>query len=116
VTEPEITIEELGDGVVIVGVAGDLTFANAERLARELHAALDAGAVRLVVDVSDVGFMDSAGLAALLRAATTARRSDAAVALVHEPAGPPRILHFKGVEQLMRMFGSREQALAASGA
>lgn len=108
----EIISEPAGTGAIVVTVRGDVTFGNAERLARDMHAALDSGASRLVVDVSEVGFMDSSGLSALLRAATTARRTDGSVVLVHEPGGPPSILRFKGVEQLMRMLPSREQALA----
>lgn len=108
----EIHSEPVRTDTIVVTVRGDVTFGNAERLARDMHAALDSGASRLVVDVSGVGFMDSSGLSALLRAATTARRTDGSVVLVHEPAGPPSILRFKGVEQLMRMLPSREQALA----
>lgn len=113
-SEAVITTEPAAAGAVIVSLGGEITFANSERLARDLHAALDTGATRLVVDLSRVAFMDSAGLAALLRAAATARRTDATVALVHDPSGPPGILRFKGVEQLMRMFDSREAALAAT--
>lgn len=111
-----ITASDAGTGTTVVSVDGSVTYVNAHRLARELHAALDSGAARLVVDLSSVGFMDSSGLAALLRAATTAHRMDGALTLVHDPSGPPSILRFKGVEQLIRMFPDREQALASAGA
>jgi anti-sigma B factor antagonist len=111
----ELSTETAGDGAVVVGVAGDVTFANAAQLARELHAALDGGATRVVVDLTGVGFMDSSALAALLRAAATARASDASLVVVHDPAQPPNILRFKGVEQLVRMFPSRDAALAPPG-
>lgn len=108
---PSITTERIGPAAV-VAVSGDVTFGNAAWLARDLHAALDEGPTRLVVDLTDVGFMDSAGLAALLRAAATARRSDTSMALVHAPEAPPNILRFKGVDQLMRMYQSRDDALS----
>lgn len=111
-SDPVLTRDTLADGCVVVDVQGDVTFASAAQLARELHAALDTGPQRLLVDLTRVGFMDSSGLATLLRAASTALRSDASVALVHDPAGPPSVLRFKGIEQLVRMYPSRDAALA----
>lgn len=111
-SELSIATEVVDPSTTLVAVSGDVTFGNAEQLARELHAALGSGAERLIVDVSEVGFMDSSGLSALLRAATTAHRNDGAVLLVHTPDGPPNILRFKGVERLLRMLPSRAAALA----
>ncbi len=109
-----VNTEQATPGTYVVSTDGEITFANAEKLARELHAALDAGASHLVVDMTDVTFMDSSGLAALLRAATTARRTNGTLSVVHHPAGPPSILRFKGVDRLVRTFPSRDQALASA--
>ena len=53
---------------VVVVLAGRLDAVEAVRLRQEFAAALEAGAVLLVVDLADVRFVDSAGLAALVRA------------------------------------------------
>lgn len=51
-----------------IRIAGDLDAATAPRLRPVLTAALDTGADRLILDVSDLTFCDSTGLAVLIRA------------------------------------------------
>jgi anti-anti-sigma factor len=98
-----IATEAVDADTLLVTVAGDVTFSNVERLAR----ALRADARHLVVDLTDVGFIDSSGLAALL----AVRERDGTVALVIG-AEPPSIFRFRGVERLLTLHGSRAAALA----
>jgi anti-sigma B factor antagonist len=58
---------------MIIEVRGDLGMATAPILEGELLAAEASDAVRIVLDLSELSFIDSSGLAAVLRAA---RRSD----------------------------------------
>ncbi len=104
--------EPLGDAT-LVAVRGEVTFANAGELTRSLDAALAAGAPRLVVDISDVPFMDSSGISALLAASLQAGREGRSVAVVHAGAEPPGIFRFMGVERLLRLFPSRDAAAGA---
>ena len=53
----------------VVGVPGEVDLTNSESLRDELLNALNAGAVGLVVDMTGTTFCDSAGIAALTRAA-----------------------------------------------
>jgi anti-sigma B factor antagonist len=99
-----IEAEAVDERTTLVTVAGEVTFTNAQRLAQ----ALEVGTPRLVVDLTEVGFIDSSGLAALL----AARRRGGEVALVHGPE-PPSILRFRGVERLLALYRSRAEALAA---
>jgi anti-sigma B factor antagonist len=95
----------------IVSIAGEVTFSNVNGLGRELAAALQAGARNLVVDLREVAFIDSSGLSALLTANAHARERGGAVALVHG-AEPPSIFRFRGVERLLSLYRSRDDALA----
>jgi anti-sigma B factor antagonist len=102
-----IRTEAVDAETLLVAVAGDVTFSNVERLAR----ALRVDARHLVIDLTDVDFVDSSGLAALLRASAAARERGGSIALVH--AGePPSIFRFRGVERLLALHGSRADALA----
>ena len=56
------------DGGVILTVCGDLDIATAPALRRRVNAILDTGVRRLVLDLRDVAFMDSTGLAVLIAA------------------------------------------------
>lgn len=99
-----------GDDAVVVGVRGELTFANVEALTRTLREALAADAQRLVIDITGVPFMDSSGMSALLVASRDARAEGRTVAVVHAGDRPPGILRFKGVSKLIELLPSTDAA------
>jgi len=96
----------------IVAVTGEVTFSNVADLKGRLDAALDGDAQHLVVDLTDVTFIDSSGLSALLTASAEARRRGGRVALVLAQGEPPSIFRFRGVDRLHALYPSREAALA----
>ena len=106
-----ITTEALGPGTTLVAVAGEVTFSNVSGLERALASA-QAEATNLVVDLTDVSFIDSSGLSSLLKASARARERTGTVALVVAADEPPSIFRFRGVDRLLALFGSREAALA----
>ena len=68
--EPFQVLSSSRDDSVIVEVRGEIDLATAPELMRVVEAGLDAGPVevrRVVIDLSDVGFLDSSGLNALVR-------------------------------------------------
>jgi anti-anti-sigma factor len=101
------------ESTAIVAISDEVTFSNVSDLNRRLEAALDGGAQNLVVDLSEVTFIDSSGLSALLTASAQARERGGAVALVLAQPEPPSIFRFRGVERLLSLYPSRDAALAA---
>lgn len=71
----------IGDGHTLVAVGGEIDISTAVRFRDAALAALDDEPRRVVVDLTDVGFMDSTGLAVLvlMRRKTTARGVSLAV-------------------------------------
>jgi anti-anti-sigma factor len=68
VAEAALTIElRPGDGAVEVVVAGEVDLSTAPQLQSALEA-LDQGWRRVVLDLADVTFMDSSGIAVIVRA------------------------------------------------
>ena len=62
-------------GVTIIVVRGDLVIGDAETsFKKTVTRLIEEGRVNLLVDLSAVGFLDSSGLGALVRALTTRRR------------------------------------------
>ena len=96
----------------IVAVTGEVTFSNVAELTRRLETALREGARNLVVDLTDVTFIDSSGLSALLSASGKAQERGGALALVLAEGEPPSIFRFRGVDRLLALYPSRDAALA----
>ncbi len=72
--DPDLSVEiEEADGEVVVRVEGEIDTTSAERLEDALRPVLDRSAPpALVFDLAQLAFMDSSGIAVLLRAATRA--------------------------------------------
>jgi anti-sigma B factor antagonist len=96
----------------VVEVTGEVTFSNVGGLAGRLEAAL-ARASQVVVDLSQVSFIDSSGLSALLTGSAQARERGGVLVLVLGDGDPPSIFRFRGVDRLLSLHTSRDEALAA---
>ena len=70
-SERAVTVETTSDdaGTTIVRVGGDLDIASVPGVEAELEPILASGPARLAFDLSSVSFMDSSGIAMLLRVA-----------------------------------------------
>lgn len=97
-------------GCAIVVTSGDIDLDSA----RHLQEALEAAAVisdRLIVDLTDVQFVDSYGLGVLVDAPRRAQHPRP-VSLVHPPAVLRTMLDITGLGEVMPAYMSREEALA----
>jgi anti-sigma B factor antagonist len=99
----------------VVPIGGEVTFSNVAEFDRKLERAFAEGARNLVIDLTEVTFIDSSGLSALLTASTRARERGGAVALVLAQGEPPSIFRFRGVDRLLSLYASREEAQEAFG-
>ena len=87
------------DGLAVTTVRGEIDMASAD----ELSAALDdvAAEERVVVDLSGVDFMDSSGLAVLLRQSMRRRNAGGALQIRRPSAPVSRLLAFCCLEHLL---------------
>lgn len=74
-----------------------------------------AGERHLLIDLSDVPFMDSAGLGALIGGIRRAREADGAVAVACSRPALTRLLHTTGFDRIVPVTESVEDAEAALG-
>jgi anti-sigma B factor antagonist len=116
VTEPpqfEAEAQEL-DGVALVVVRGEIDLVTAPQLDAVVEQAiLDHGAPRpLLVDLDECTFMDSSGLAILLRAQDRLGE-DPGLAVVCPAAGAPARLLELAARNVVRRYATRGEALAA---
>jgi anti-sigma B factor antagonist len=97
----------------VVTAAGEIDLTNAEGLRDALLSALNAGALGLVVDLTATTFLDSAGVAALVRASRRAAATEATVRLAVTAPAVLRVLNLVGVDQLIEVYPSVTAAIAS---
>ena len=61
-TQLQVTRDRGSDGAYTLALAGELDIATAPQLESEVTALADAGAGTVVIDLGDLGFIDSTGL------------------------------------------------------
>ena len=103
---------KLVSGVPVVVTPEEIDISNAGLLRSALLEAGADGSRDLVVDMSSTLFCDSSGLNVLVRAHQQAEARGGQVCLVMSGAGVLRILTVTGVDRVIPIFGSLEDALA----
>jgi anti-anti-sigma factor len=104
------------DRYELLAVEGEIDIATSPRLITALNEAVTDSAGALVVDLSAVGFMDSTGLALLIRAHRRMSRRGRGFAVVC-PDGPVRrIFELTDMIRTLHVTPSRESAVSAAGA
>jgi len=100
-------------GTLVVSVHGDLDLHSADRLGDLLVAAVDRGVSLLVVDLSDVEFVDSQGLGALLRGTRRFGAGKERFRLVVPAPEIRRVFEITALDQVFALDESREAAITA---
>ena len=104
------------DGVRILVVSGRLGVAGASDLAAALKEELASGQARILIDLSGVDYMSSAGLVTLQQAAVTAREREVRLALCSLPEPVRLALELAGLAGEFTIEASRDAALSALAA
>ena len=100
----------------LVVASGELDISATPRLSTVLAISSASPGGRLVLDLSDVAFIDSTALGTILKAAAQLDEAGTSLAVV-APDGPVRrLLEMTNLTQRFRLFGTRDAALAADGA
>jgi anti-sigma B factor antagonist len=100
------------DSATVLRVAGEVDLLTAPELKAEIEQALGAEPRVLVVDLSEVGFLGSSGLAVLVQAQELAgERTDVRV-VANSPATLDPLL-VVGLGQHLAVFATRDEALSA---
>lgn len=107
-----VTSRRVGDRTV-VHVAGEIDVYTAPVLREELAAQQEAGPVDLVVDLTDVPFMDSTGLGVLVGALKRARTMHGDLRLVIDQERVLKVFRITALTQVFEIHATLDEALAA---
>jgi len=100
-------------GVAVVAPRGDLDMATVQDVRRALTGLLDRGQSRLLVDLDDVGYIDSSGIGALIGAMKQARAAGGDVRLCALQDDVRAIFEITRLAQTMSIHPTRQEALAS---
>jgi anti-sigma B factor antagonist len=104
--------EEPLPGGWLLAVSGELDLATAPDLRERLAALVDAGTTSIVVDLRDVTFMDSIGLAAIVQARSRLRANGRLALVVAPGSYAELVLEIAGMPRALAIFPDREAAVA----
>ena len=97
----EINVQS-ADRQLLLELSGEVDHHGARDALRELELAVDAALpARLVLDLAGVTFMDSSGIALILRAQQRMQLLDGSVLVCNVPAQARRVLDAAGVGRLV---------------
>lgn len=111
----EFRVRSLGplDGVVVLEVGGEVDFYSAPELKAVLERALDEGIVRLVVDLTEVSFIDTSGIGVLVAGLRRVRPSGGSMALVCIDKNIRRLFEITALDRVFSIYATRKAALKA---
>jgi len=114
----EVRIGELEQGVRTISVRGELDLSTAPDLEGPLEEALESGEGSVLIDLSQCEFIDSTGIALIVRAWQRLNSGENGRALVicSQNDQVRRVLEITGLELSIPVHTTRDEALAALSA
>jgi anti-sigma B factor antagonist len=110
----EVQIEEAGPDLAILVVGGEVDFEVSPQLKARMTRAIKDGRRRIVLDLSDVTFIDSTAIGVVAGAVEKldeAGGGSLAIVCTHEKV--MQIFEITGLDSVITVHSSREEALAA---
>jgi anti-sigma B factor antagonist len=97
----------------VLAVRGEIDLFTAPELKQVLAESIEAGRVRIVVDLTDTTFLDSTALGVLIGAVKRLRSRDGALAIVNIDENIAKTFEITGLDQIFTIVPTREEAVDA---
>lgn len=107
----ELSIDRTDNGVVVVAVSGEIDMNTSPEVRSVLSPLFTEKPRALVVDLSEVNYMDSSGIATLVEGLQWSHRSEIPFRLSGMTAAVKDVFEMARLESLFEIFESREAAL-----
>jgi anti-sigma B factor antagonist len=109
----DVTSEPGEAGTAIVAARGEIDIFTAPDLKREARQAVEDGATKLVLDLSETTFLDSTGLGVIIGLAKLVRPAGGDITIVNTDPTIARTFEITGLAEILTIRGTRDEALAA---
>ena len=100
------------DGYRVVAVRGEVDIHSAPALRKCLHESVDDAHPDLVVDLSDIAFIDSTGLGVLVAGQNRAGELGGKLSVVCAQERVLKLFRITGLDGVFAIFATREEALS----
>lgn len=100
------------DGIVTLNIAGRLDAVSALEADKEFGKVLDAGHDRLLIDLSELDYISSAGLRVLLVVAKRIQQNGGKVVLSELTPNVREVFEISGFSSIFKIFDTRGDAIA----
>jgi anti-sigma B factor antagonist len=100
------------NGLLVVEVSGEIDLFTAPELKTAITEGLDAGADKVVIDLTETTFLDSTALGVLIGTVKRLRDNNGALTIVNNDANIARTFEITGLEQILKIYETRDEAVA----
>ena len=97
----------------VLAVRGEIDLFTAPELKKMLADAIENGATRVVVDLSETTFLDSTALGVLIGAVKRLRSRDGQLVIVNTDANIAKTFEITGLDQIFTILDTRDAAVDA---
>jgi len=94
----------------LLAVRGEIDLFTAPELKQVLAESIEAGRIRIIVDLTETTFLDSTALGVLIGAVKRLRSRDGALALVNVDENIAKTFEITGLDQIFTILDTREEA------
>src|SRR6201995_6001219 len=113
--EFRLDVESRGDGREVLRVAGEVDVYTAPQIREQIQDLAAKGTVHLIGGLSQVGFIDSSGLGALIGGLRRVREDDGSLVLVIGTRRILRVFQLTGLTKAFTIYDNLDDALSAGG-
>ncbi len=107
-----ITIDRPEQGVVVIAPTTDIDMSRSPELRTAIRQELGGGVHKLIVDLCDVNYMDSSGLATLVEAMRNASKTDTKLVICHMHEKVSAIFEIARLDSFFSIVESRDDAIS----
>ncbi|MBU4557100.1 MAG: STAS domain-containing protein [Actinobacteria bacterium] len=99
------------EGLCVIALVGEVDVYTAPQLKERLVESIEGGCVNILVDLEQVGFIDSSGLGVLVGGLRRVKENSGAIRLVCSRENILKIFRITGLDKVFPIFDTLERAL-----
>lgn len=110
----ELTVQQnVPEGVVVVRVGENITFANVKEFSASTQELVDGGATRILLDLEQVNFCNSHGFGAIINLYTRLAKRDGRFAILKPQKAIQEVLEITKMDSIIGVYANEADAIQA---